>query len=51
MYGTKLTWNVLAPETLTSGATAIAVVMLVFSFIILLGINLLQWAGRRRAEA
>jgi sulfate transport system permease protein len=33
------------------GATAIAVVMLVFSFIILLAINLLQWAGRRRAEA
>jgi len=33
------------------GATAIAVVMLVFSFIILLGINLLQWAGRRRAAA
>jgi sulfate transport system permease protein len=32
------------------GATAIAVVMLVFSFIVLLAINLLQWAGRRRAE-
>ena len=30
------------------GATAIAVVMLVVSFALLLAINLLQWAGRRR---
>jgi sulfate transport system permease protein len=34
-----------------AGATAIAVVMLVASFVLLLGINLLQWAGRRRAAA
>jgi len=32
-----------------TGATAIAVVMLVFSFALLLGINLLQaWARRRQ---
>jgi sulfate transport system permease protein len=31
------------------GATAIAVVMLVASFALLLSINLLQWMGRRRA--
>jgi sulfate transport system permease protein len=34
-----------------AGATAIAVVMLVVSFALLLGINLIQWAGRRRATA
>ena len=34
-----------------AGATAIAVVMLIASFVLLLGINLLQWAGRRRAAA
>ncbi len=34
-----------------AGATAIAVVMLVASFALLLVINLLQWAGRRRAAA
>ena len=34
-----------------AGATAIAVVMLVVSFALLLAINLLQWAGRRRAAA
>jgi sulfate transport system permease protein len=34
-----------------AGATAIAVVMLVVSFTLLLAINLLQWAGRRRATA
>ena len=34
-----------------AGATAIAVVMLVVSFTLLLGINLIQWAGRRRATA
>jgi len=34
-----------------AGATAIAVVMLVVSFTLLLGINLIQWAGRRRAAA
>jgi sulfate transport system permease protein len=34
-----------------SGATAIAVVMLVVSFALLLAINLLQWAGRRRLAA
>jgi sulfate/thiosulfate transport system permease protein len=34
-----------------AGATAIAVVMLVSSFALLLAINLLQWAGRRRAAA
>ncbi len=33
------------------GATAIAVVMLVVSFMLLLAINLLQWLGRRRAAA
>jgi sulfate transport system permease protein len=32
-----------------AGATAIAVVMLVASFALLLAINLLQWAGRRRS--
>jgi sulfate/thiosulfate transport system permease protein len=32
-----------------AGGAAIAVVMLVSSFALLLGINLLQWAGRRRA--
>jgi sulfate/thiosulfate transport system permease protein len=34
-----------------SGATAIAMVMLIVSFTLLLSINLLQWAGRRRAAA
>jgi sulfate transport system permease protein len=34
-----------------AGATAIAVVMLAVSFALLLGINLLQWAGRRRVAA
>jgi sulfate/thiosulfate transport system permease protein len=34
-----------------SGATAVALVMLVSSFILLLSINLLQWAARRRAAA
>jgi sulfate transport system permease protein len=34
-----------------AGATAIAVVMLVASFVLLLAINLLQWAGRRRLAA
>ena len=34
-----------------AGATAIAVVMLVVSFALLLLINLLQWAGRRRMAA
>lgn len=34
-----------------AGATAIAVVMLIASFVLLLAINLLQWAGRRRAAA
>ncbi|MDX2058311.1 MAG: sulfate ABC transporter permease subunit CysT [Gemmatimonadales bacterium] len=34
-----------------AGATAIAVVMLLGSFILLLAINLLQWWSRRRAEA
>ena len=33
------------------GATAIAVVMLGVSFLLLLAINLLQWLGRRRAVA
>ena len=33
------------------GATAVALVMLVTSFVLLLTINLLQWAARRRAEA
>jgi sulfate transport system permease protein len=32
-----------------AGATAVAVVMLVVSFALLLAINLLQWAARRRA--
>jgi sulfate transport system permease protein len=32
-----------------AGATAIAMVMLVVSFALLLTINLLQWAARRRA--
>ncbi len=31
-----------------AGATAVAVVMLVVSFVLLLTINLLQWAARRR---
>src|SRR3954453_4032593 len=34
-----------------AGATAVALVMLVASFALLLGINLLQWAARRRSEA
>lgn len=34
-----------------AGATAIAVVMLIASFVLLLAINVLQWAGRRRAAA
>ncbi|HEY8257336.1 MAG TPA: sulfate ABC transporter permease subunit CysT [Gemmatimonadales bacterium] len=34
-----------------AGATAVAVVMLVVSFALLLTINLLQWAARRRAAA
>jgi sulfate/thiosulfate transport system permease protein len=34
-----------------AGATAIAMVMLVVSFTLLLAINLLQWAARRRAAA
>ena len=34
-----------------AGATAIALVMLVASFVLLLAINLLQWAARRRAAA
>jgi sulfate transport system permease protein len=33
-----------------AGATAIAVVMLVVSFVLLLGINLLQWRSRRYQE-
>jgi sulfate transport system permease protein len=32
-----------------AGATAVALVMLVVSFILLLAINVLQWAARRRA--
>ena len=32
-----------------AGATAIAVVMLMISFVLLLAVNLLQWWGRRRA--
>jgi sulfate transport system permease protein len=32
-----------------AGATAVALVMLVVSFVLLLGINLTQWAARRRA--
>jgi sulfate transport system permease protein len=34
-----------------AGATAVALVMLVASFTLLLTINLLQWAARRRAAA
>ena len=34
-----------------AGATAIAMVMLIVSFALLLTINLLQWAARRRASA
>src|SRR5512138_1477699 len=34
-----------------AGATAVALVMLVVSFLLLLTINLLQWAARRRAGA
>jgi sulfate transport system permease protein len=34
-----------------AGAPAVALVMRVVSFILLLGINLLQWAARRRARA
>jgi sulfate/thiosulfate transport system permease protein len=34
-----------------AGATAVALVMLLVSFALLLGINLLQWAARRRVEA
>jgi sulfate transport system permease protein len=34
-----------------AGATAVAVVMLVASFVLLLAINLLQWTARRRAAA
>ena len=34
-----------------AGATAVALVMLVASFVLLLAINLLQWAARRRAAA
>jgi sulfate/thiosulfate transport system permease protein len=34
-----------------AGATAVALVMLVISFALLLAINLLQWAARRRAAA
>jgi sulfate transport system permease protein len=34
-----------------TGATAIALVMLVASFLLLLGINLIQWRSRRFAEA
>jgi sulfate/thiosulfate transport system permease protein len=34
-----------------AGATAVALVMLVASFALLLAINLLQWAARRRTEA
>jgi sulfate transport system permease protein len=34
-----------------TGATAVALVMLVASFVLLLAINLLQWAARRRAAA
>ena len=34
-----------------AGATAIAVVMLSASFVLLLAINLLQWWSRRYAEA
>ena len=34
-----------------AGATAVALVMLLVSFALLLAINLLQWAARRRVEA
>jgi sulfate transport system permease protein len=34
-----------------AGATAVALVMLVVSFLLLLTINLLQWAARRRSAA
>jgi len=34
-----------------AGATAVALVMLVASFVLLLAINLLQWAARRRSAA
>jgi sulfate transport system permease protein len=34
-----------------AGATALAVVMLVISFVLLLVINWLQWWSRRRGEA
>jgi sulfate transport system permease protein len=34
-----------------AGATAVALVMLLVSFVLLLGINLVQWAARRRVEA
>jgi sulfate transport system permease protein len=34
-----------------AGATAVALVMLIASFVLLLTINLLQWAARRRATA
>jgi sulfate transport system permease protein len=34
-----------------AGATAVALVMLIASFVLLLAINLLQWAARRRVEA
>ena len=34
-----------------AGATAVALVMLIASFVLLLSINLLQWAARRRAAA
>jgi sulfate transport system permease protein len=34
-----------------AGATAIAMVMLIVSFVLLLTINLLQWAARRRVAA
>jgi sulfate transport system permease protein len=34
-----------------AGATAVALVMLVVSFVLLLGINLLQWVARRRVAA
>jgi sulfate transport system permease protein len=34
-----------------AGATAVAVVMLVASFLLLLTINILQWAARRRMAA
>jgi sulfate transport system permease protein len=34
-----------------AGATAVALVMLIASFVLLLAINMLQWAARRRAAA